>query len=75
MYLWINPYFNINYLQSKDLAPYLHVDVNSSDIKFENVSFSYGPGKDIFNNLSFTISPGKKVAIIGTSGSGYVKSA
>ncbi|XP_045470714.1 iron-sulfur clusters transporter ABCB7, mitochondrial [Harmonia axyridis] len=57
-------------IKSKELAPYLHVDVNSSEIKFENVSFSYGPGKDIFKDLSFTITPGKKVAIIGGSGSG-----
>lgn len=57
-------------IKSKDLAPYLHVDVKSSSITFENVSFSYGPGKDIFKDLSFTIEPGKKVAIIGGSGSG-----
>ncbi|XP_044751812.1 iron-sulfur clusters transporter ABCB7, mitochondrial [Coccinella septempunctata] len=57
-------------IKSKELAPFLHVDVNSSDIKFENVCFSYGPGKDIFKDLSFSISPGQKVAIIGGSGSG-----
>ncbi|KAL3282588.1 hypothetical protein HHI36_005764 [Cryptolaemus montrouzieri] len=57
-------------IKSKELAPYLHVDVDSSAITFENVSFSYGPGKDIFRDLNFTISPGKKVAIIGGSGSG-----
>ncbi|KAK9869810.1 hypothetical protein WA026_003540 [Henosepilachna vigintioctopunctata] len=57
-------------IKNKELAPYLKVDVDTSSIKFENVSFSYGPGKDIFKDLSFTISPGKKVAIIGGSGSG-----
>ncbi|EFA04501.1 iron-sulfur clusters transporter ABCB7, mitochondrial [Tribolium castaneum] len=57
-------------IKSKTHAPYLHVDSKTSDIRFENVSFSYGPGKDILKDLNFTIAPGKKVAIIGGSGSG-----
>ncbi|KAI2474287.1 ATP binding cassette (ABC) transporter subfamily B member [Diabrotica virgifera virgifera] len=57
-------------VKSKPEAPYLHVDSKSSPIKFENVSFEYGPGKTIFKDLNLTIEPGKKVAIVGGSGSG-----
>ncbi|CAH1117405.1 unnamed protein product [Phaedon cochleariae] len=57
-------------VKSKPQAPYLHVDSKSCPIRFENVSFSYGPGKEIFRNLNLTIEPGKKVALVGGSGSG-----
>ncbi|GJQ70213.1 ABCB7 [Trypoxylus dichotomus] len=57
-------------IKSKDFAPYLHVDSRSSSIKFENVSFDYGPGKEILNDFSATIPAGKKIAIVGGSGSG-----
>lgn len=60
------------YFQNKPHALYLHVDAKNSNIQFDNVSFNYGPGKQIFNNLSFNIPAGKKVAIVGGSGSGYV---
>ncbi|CAH1997922.1 unnamed protein product [Acanthoscelides obtectus] len=57
-------------IKSKPNAPYLHVDTKKSDIKFENLAFEYGPGKEIFRDLNLTIPPGKKVAIVGGSGSG-----
>ncbi|XP_018578996.1 ATP-binding cassette sub-family B member 7, mitochondrial isoform X2 [Anoplophora glabripennis] len=57
-------------VKSNSNAPYLHVDAKSSTIKFENVSFEYGPGKEILRNLNLTIKPGKKTAIVGGSGSG-----
>ncbi|KAJ3654714.1 hypothetical protein Zmor_013885 [Zophobas morio] len=57
-------------IKSKPHAPYLHVDSKTSDIKFENVFFDYGPGKEILKDLNFTITPGKKIAIVGGSGSG-----
>nr|XP_015835910.1 PREDICTED: ABC transporter B family member 25, mitochondrial isoform X2 [Tribolium castaneum] len=66
----IDSLINYETVKSKTHAPYLHVDSKTSDIRFENVSFSYGPGKDILKDLNFTIAPGKKVAIIGGSGSG-----
>uniref|UniRef100_A0A0U9IBL2 Iron-sulfur clusters transporter ABCB7, mitochondrial n=1 Tax=Chrysomela populi TaxID=154003 RepID=A0A0U9IBL2_CHRPP len=57
-------------VKNKPQAPYLHVDSKSCAIQFENVSFSYGPGKEILKNLNLTIEPGKKVALVGGSGSG-----
>ena len=43
---------------------------NMGDIQFENISFSYGTRKNVFNNFSFTIPKGQMTAIIGESGSG-----
>ena len=43
---------------------------NIGDIKFENIRFSYGTRKEVFNNFSFTIPKGKLTAVIGESGSG-----
>ena len=43
---------------------------NIGDIQFENISFSYGTRKNVFNNFSLTISKGQMTAIIGESGSG-----
>ncbi|CAH1105037.1 unnamed protein product [Psylliodes chrysocephalus] len=57
-------------VKNKPNAPYLYVDPKNTPIKFENVSFEYGPGKEIFNNLNLTIEPGQRVAIVGGSGSG-----
>lgn len=46
------------------------LQLKGGEIKFENVSFGYHPGRPIFKNLSFTIPAGKKVAIVGPSGCG-----
>ena len=40
------------------------------DITFENVSFSYGTRKDVFDGLSLVFRKGKTTAIVGESGSG-----
>lgn len=63
-------FINVLGFQNTPNAPYLHVDSKKSAIKFENVTFSYGPGKEIFKDLNLVIEPGKKVAIVGGSGSG-----
>ncbi|ATC95442.1 ABCB family ABC transporter ATP-binding protein/permease [Pseudoalteromonas tunicata] len=39
-------------------------------VRFDNVCFSYGKGREIIKNLSFSIAGGKKVAIVGPSGAG-----
>ncbi|XWO14019.1 Lipid A export ATP-binding/permease protein MsbA [Candidatus Hepatincola sp. Pdp] len=44
--------------------------INSANLAFENVSFSYAPNKRILNNISFEIASGKKVALVGRSGGG-----
>lgn len=41
-----------------------------AEIKWENVSFGYDPGKPHFENLSLQIARGEKVAFVGHSGSG-----
>lgn len=40
------------------------------DIKFHEVSFTYGTRRPVFENLSLTIEQGKTTAIVGESGSG-----
>lgn len=42
----------------------------SGNIRFENVSFSYGGANYAVNNVSLNIEKGQKVAIIGGTGSG-----
>jgi ATPase subunit of ABC transporter with duplicated ATPase domains len=39
-------------------------------IRFENVSFEYGPNKPIFDSVDFSIRKGMKVTIMGQNGSG-----
>lgn len=57
-----------------DNVPTMDVDgekiiPKSHDIKFENVSFSYGQ-KRVLNNISITVPDKKMTAIVGASGSG-----
>ncbi len=44
--------------------------VPKGEIRFENVSFSYEPERQILKDVSFTVPPGKTVAIVGPSGAG-----
>jgi ATP-binding cassette, subfamily B, bacterial AbcA/BmrA len=39
-------------------------------IRFENLSFSYEPGKEVLRDLSFDLEPGSVTAIVGPSGGG-----
>ena len=43
--------------------------VTQGEIKFENLSFSYG-SKNVIDELNLTIKPGEKVGIVGRSGAG-----
>lgn len=43
--------------------------VNSGEVEFRDVRFSYGH-KRIFDNLNLKIKPGEKIAIVGASGEG-----
>ena len=40
------------------------------EIEFENVSFSYEPGKEILHNVSFKVKPGESIALVGPTGAG-----
>ena len=57
-------------------APALHLAKPSEagaigpEVRFENVSFSYEPARQILRDVSFTIAPGATVAVVGSSGAG-----
>jgi len=40
------------------------------DIRYENVSFGYTPGRPVFENLNLTIHAGETIAFVGPSGAG-----
>jgi subfamily B ATP-binding cassette protein MsbA len=40
------------------------------DVKFENVRYHYGDGKDVLRDVSFSIRSGEKIAFVGKSGAG-----
>jgi ATP-binding cassette subfamily B protein len=40
------------------------------DVRFEDVTFSYGPGRPILDRVSFVAKPGETVALVGLSGAG-----
>ncbi len=42
----------------------------SGDVKFENVSFSYGNNKEVLHEISFEAPKGTVTALVGSSGSG-----
>jgi ATP-binding cassette subfamily B protein len=46
------------------------LQVAQGEVIFDNVSFSYEPGRPILHNVSFRIPPGGTVAVVGGSGSG-----
>jgi len=45
-------------------------DSNVSGVRFEHVSFSYAPDRQILFDVSFVIPAGHKVAVVGASGAG-----
>jgi ATP-binding cassette subfamily B multidrug efflux pump len=48
------------------------LEVSRGEIRFEDVSFSYGrrEGPPVLDRLSFTIRPGERVGLVGRSGAG-----
>jgi ATP-binding cassette subfamily B protein/subfamily B ATP-binding cassette protein MsbA len=40
------------------------------EIRFDNVTFGYAPGKPVLRGVSFTVPSGKRVALVGASGAG-----
>ena len=53
-----------------DQADARALDISKSDIRFEHVSFSYNPDRQILDDVSFEVPQGHKVAVVGPSGSG-----
>ncbi len=40
------------------------------EVTFENVNFSYEPGKEILHNVSFKVKAGESIALVGPTGAG-----
>ena len=40
------------------------------EIRFDDVSYSYIPSRQVLHNISFTINPGEHIALVGHTGSG-----
>ncbi|MBN2813081.1 MAG: ABC transporter ATP-binding protein [Bacteroidales bacterium] len=53
----------------------VHQSESKTAIAFENVSFSYEPGKVILNQVSFTLDQGKTYAFVGPTGGGKTTTA
>lgn len=58
-----------NKTYSKEHFGTRHIEKFSGDIKFQNVSFSYGE-KNVLENISFHIKPNATVGFVGKSGAG-----
>ena len=46
------------------------VDRVRGDIRFENVTFAYDPGRRVLRDVNLTVQPGQTVALVGRSGTG-----
>ena len=42
----------------------------AGELRFEDVSFAYTPGRPVLRGIDFTIRPGERVALVGASGGG-----
>jgi len=54
----------------QDQANASALKITDGAIRFDNVSFSYTPDRNILDQVSLEIKPGQKVAVVGPSGSG-----
>ncbi len=45
-------------------------DGPAGEVRFENVSFGYGPDRTILRGVDFTVPAGRKLAIVGPTGAG-----
>jgi ATP-binding cassette subfamily B protein len=56
--------------ENTDLPGAKSLEISSGVIKFNNVTFKYPEGNDVFDKQSITINSGEKVGLVGFSGSG-----
>src|SRR6187399_317602 len=54
----------------KDIPGAVPLIVTSGNVRFENVSFSYDPEREILKGISFEVPAGHRVAVVGPSGAG-----
>lgn len=60
-------------LDETELAPQqdeTNLIIQSGEVEFRNVSFSYDGKRDVLKNISFVAKPGETVALVGHTGSG-----
>lgn len=54
----------------EDNSGTLSMDGAKGEILFENVDFSYVPGKQVLYDFNLDVKPGQKIALVGATGSG-----
>jgi ATP-binding cassette subfamily B protein len=54
----------------RDAENAVELKVREGRIRFENISFSYEPGRLVLDRFNLEIGPGQHVAVVGPSGSG-----
>ncbi|MFN7101426.1 MAG: ABC transporter ATP-binding protein [Pseudorhizobium sp.] len=57
----------IGLVDAPDAQP---LTVKVPEIRFEDVRFDYGNGRDVIDSLSLAVRPGEKIGIVGRSGAG-----
>jgi ATP-binding cassette subfamily B multidrug efflux pump len=53
-----------------DRADAVALKVTRGEVRFENVGFSYGNGRNVIEGLDLVIQPGEKIGLVGRSGAG-----
>jgi ATP-binding cassette subfamily B multidrug efflux pump len=57
-------------LSVQDAPKAKNLEVARGNIRFEDVRFDYGGGRQVINRLNLDIKPGEKIGLIGPSGAG-----
>lgn len=56
--------------EDRDPSRSVSLETIGGDVRFEEVTFSYEPGKPVLHGISFESRPGTVTALVGSSGSG-----
>lgn len=54
----------------RDAPDAIEASALRGEIRFDNVTFGYTPGKPVLRGVSFTVPAGRRVALVGASGAG-----